>query len=202
MNGRPTVSDVARFDAQLRSDFASRVAAVPDNVGLADMTALELEAVAHLCSFGFPGAWAPKTTKMAALYRPHAVPIMDSHLSLIFDLGQDGFTRVGSKKELPRCTRVRVALAGLREALRQNEAWLARLAQEVADIPGMDATSDLRLLDIVLWTSWDDQRQTRRGERGRQRWNERSPGQLIPLGAMKPVAVEPGGRNRMNTTPS
>ena len=179
MNGRPTVDDVATFDLQKRQDFASRVAAVPADRPLALMADVELEAVTHLCAFGFKGVWAPKTTKMAALYRPHSVPIMDSHLSRIYGFGQDGFTRAGAKKEPTRSERIRAALTGLRDVLHDQDAWVHALRAKVEDVPGMKRTSDLRLLDIVLWTSWDDQRPRNRRDLGRKLWVEAGEGPLI-----------------------
>lgn len=190
MNGRPTVNDVAAFDLQRRQDFASRVAAVPADRALAAMTEAELDVVVRLCGFGFKGVWAPKTTKMAALYRPHSVPIMDSHLSQIYDFGQDGFTRTGTKKETTRCERIRAALSGLRDVLRDQDAWVGALREQVDDIPGMEHTSDLRLLDIVLWTSWDDQRvRDRRSDRDRKRWGDLDEAPLIAPESLAPTPV-------------
>lgn len=189
MNARPTLKEVILFDVSQRERFAQRVAAVPAKLPLADMNDAQLRSVAELCAFGFRGAWGPTVTKVAALYRPDAVPILDGHLSVIFGFGSDGFTRKGTRREPSRTERITIALDELRSALNDQRDWISALREAVIDLPGTDSVSDIRLLDIVLWTSWDDERGYRDNERPRTLWQDCCEGKPISLDSMRPVPI-------------
>jgi hypothetical protein len=83
------VANVDGFALQVEK-FAELLGLVPDK-DLAAMNDDELGRVVEFCSFGFPGAWAPKITKAGALFRPRAIPILDGYLALAFGYSRDGF---------------------------------------------------------------------------------------------------------------
>jgi hypothetical protein len=58
----------------------------------------------------------------------------------------------------------------------------------IPTIPEVDLIPDLRLLDIVLWTSQDDRIVDRRRSQG-PRWLERPIGERVPLDDVVPVPV-------------
>src|SRR5215470_13640220 len=66
--GRVTVGNVHGFATHVR-EFAELLAEVQDK-DLALLDDHESAAVTAFCSFGFAGAWAPKITKVGALFRP------------------------------------------------------------------------------------------------------------------------------------
>jgi hypothetical protein len=88
--GRVTAGNVHGFTCHLRL-FAELLAAVPDK-DLALLDDRESAAVAAFCSFGFPGAWTPKITKVGALFRPRAIPILDGYLAPAFGYSRDAFS--------------------------------------------------------------------------------------------------------------
>lgn len=92
LSGRVDQKNVAAFSLEHRQDFAQRIAAVPENTPLANLSSGQLSAVIHLASFGFKGVWGPKTTKLAALYRPDSVPVLDSQMALAFGLKRNAFS--------------------------------------------------------------------------------------------------------------
>lgn len=150
--GRISVSDITRFTYDFRSKLAHRLSALPAK-GLADMDDDDVEALTLLCRSGFAGAWAPKITKMLALYRPDAIPVLDGHVAMAMGFRRDGF-RSG---EEPRWKRIGETLLTLRTILRQQHEELAQIRAEVAQaVPDICEVTDLRLLDIVIWTSQDD----------------------------------------------
>ena len=194
MNARPSVAAVAAFTVEQREDFAARVAAVPESKPLCEFTDAELEVLVHLSAFGFAGARTATMTKLAALYRPHAATILDSYLAGVFGFAPDGFTFGATEAgEVRRRQNIRHALAGLRSTLGARPDWMGALREAVRSIPGMAETSDVRLLDIVLWTTQDDARQTResetRGAKERTLWVEHKPGPIIPAGSTRPVTI-------------
>src|SRR5260221_6911538 len=76
--GRISVGNVHGFIEHLES-FTARLRAVPDR-DLATLNVEELARVAEFCAFGFAGAWAPKITKVGALYRPRSIPVLDGYV--------------------------------------------------------------------------------------------------------------------------
>lgn len=150
--GRISVSDVAGFTRERRSDVAGRLKALPVR-DLANMDDRDVESLAHLCRFGFPRVWAPKVTKMLALYRPDAVPVLDGYVAMAMGFRRDGFS---SGKE-PRWERIQQTLLVLRGILRDQQAELAQVREEVGlAVPDIKDATDLRLLDVIIWTSQDD----------------------------------------------
>jgi hypothetical protein len=150
--GRISVSDIAGFTYDFRSTLAQRLKAVPVK-DLADMDDDGLEALTLLCRSGFAGAWAPKITKMLALYRPNAIPVLDGHVAMAMGFRRDGFRL---DKEA-RWERIRQTLATLRTILRQQHDELTHIRNQIAQaVPDICEVTDLRLLDIAIWTSQDD----------------------------------------------
>ncbi|MBE7370636.1 DUF6308 family protein [Dermacoccus barathri] len=194
MNARPSVGAVTAFTVERRTEIAARVALVPDSKDLTEFSDAELDALTELSAFGFHGARTPTITKLAALYRPHAATILDSYLATAFGVGQYGFSYGATQRaETRRRRNIHHALPGLRSTLRDRAGWMGALRDATHEIPGISQTSDVRLLDIVLWTTQDDLRESRKSEaasdKERARWVTREPGPAIPLDAVRPVAV-------------
>jgi hypothetical protein len=191
LNGRVEIKEVAAFDRSLRTEFASRLAAIPACMDLHAMAEREVRAVVSACQFGFRGAGAPRMTKLGALYRPHAIPVLDGHIAEAFGFGREGFSNGTSR--LGRIDRVVRAMAAW---LATHRVQVSVLREQVAEvIPEVELVPDLRLVDIVLWTSWDDLMPRRRDRQG-IRWSERAAGERQPLDAVEPAPVQPASYDR------
>ncbi|MCG2622605.1 DUF6308 family protein [Arthrobacter sp. I2-34] len=150
--GRLSVSDVAGFTHELRSELVRRLQVLPDK-DLAAMDDDDIASLTLLCRFGFSGVWAPKITKMLALYRPDSVPVLDGYVAIAMGFTRNGFS---SGKE-PRWERIHQTLLALRRILRHQHSELAQIRREVSlTVPDISEATDLRLLDIIIWTSQDD----------------------------------------------
>lgn len=150
--GRLSVADLAGFTHERREELTSRLAAVR-KVPLAQMEDRDLDALTIACQFGYRGVWAPKITKMLALYRPESVPVLDGYVAMAMGFARTGF----SEGKDPRWERIRRTLKTLRAVLRHQGKQLDRVRDEVRLIvPDIDVATDLRLLDIIVWTSQDD----------------------------------------------
>ncbi len=119
--GRVAVGDVHGFAGHI-TRFAELIAAVRDK----DLAALDgdgldgkqLAAVVEFCQFGFPGVWAPTITKVGALFRPKAIPILDGWVARAFGyqswfLSWQG-AEMGSDREGCHCPRVEHRVTGRR----------------------------------------------------------------------------------------
>ncbi|SFU11236.1 hypothetical protein SAMN04487915_111103 [Arthrobacter sp. ov118] len=150
--GRLSVSDVASFTHERRSELLQRLQALPaKDLGVMDDG--DVETLARLCRFGFPGVWAPKITKLLALYRPDAVPVLDGYVAVAMGFTRNGFS---SGKE-PRWKRIHQTLLVIRSILRHQQTELTQIRHEVSlRVPDIWEATDLRLLDIIIWTSQDD----------------------------------------------
>src|SRR5258708_4311924 len=80
--GRVTVDNLHGFTANIEG-FAALLRNVPDT-DLANLDESDLANVFEFCAFGFPGAWAPKITKVGALFRPKTIPVLDGYVALAF----------------------------------------------------------------------------------------------------------------------
>lgn len=150
--GRLSVSDIAGFTHERRSELVQRLQGLPAK-DLVSMDDGEVGSLALLCRFGFSGVWAPKITKMLALYRPDAVPVLDGYVAMAMGFPRNGFS---SGKE-PRWQRIHQTLLALRDILRHQRDELTQIRQEVSTaVPDISKATDLRLLDIIIWTSQDD----------------------------------------------
>ena len=168
--GRVTVGNVHGFATHIR-EFAELLAEVRDK-DLALLDDRESAAVTAFCSFGFAGAWAPKITKVGALFRPKAIPIMDGYLALAFGYSRDTFS-VGSAPERQAIHRVITALAG---GIQANEKKLQEVRSQVASrVPAVTLLSDLRLTDVIIWTAQDDRME--RPRKPRDTWLRMKPGE-------------------------
>lgn len=151
--GGLSVDDVAAFSPARRREFATLVSKIDATADLAAMAPDELSRVVRLCQFGFPRVRAAKITKMGAMYRPLAVPILDGHVAQVFGY-KDGF----SGDDPTRDQRIRDVVEALARWLANNSATMNSVRGAVIDVvPAITEISDVRLLDIILWTSQDDQ---------------------------------------------
>jgi hypothetical protein len=150
--GRISVADIAGFTHERRAEVLRRLRALPAK-DLASMDDAEVGTVSYLCRYGFRGAWAPKMTKMLALYRPDAIPVLDGHVATAMGFNRNGF----SSGTEPRWRRIHQTLMAYRRILSQQKAELTQVRQEVSRaVPDIREATDLRLLDIIIWTSQDD----------------------------------------------
>jgi hypothetical protein len=161
LNGRVTVKNVKDFSSSVE-DFVSRLDAVPQKP-LAEMDESEVSRVVDFCSFGFSGAWAPKITKVGAVFRPEAIPILDGHLALAYGYERSAF----SSKPEPRRAAINSVVQALSMSIKAQKTLLDELRRQVEEsAPIVCILTDLRLADIVIWTSQDDrvERRTRKGK--------------------------------------
>lgn len=185
LGGRITPSNLASFDHEYRSVLADKLRQLPA-CKLEAMDDEGAESVAILCRSGFPGAWAPKMTKLLALYRPDAIPVLDGHVALAMGFERTAFS---AGKE-PRWERIRQTLFTLRDILRNQSAELSEIRERVSvAVPSLGEATDLRLLDIIIWTSQDD-RMSRPGSPANY-WRARGTGEIevLPPSRMDPVPV-------------
>jgi hypothetical protein len=129
------------------------ISAVPAGKDLAAFDESEREAVHTLCTFGYRGVWAPKSTKVSSLYRPRAVPVLDGYVAMAFGFKREGFSE-GKAPRWNRIARVIDALAAFLDEHRDQMIELRETAR--ASVKDIGMASDLRLLDIVIWCSQDD----------------------------------------------
>lgn len=168
--GRVTVGNVHGFACHI-TEFAELLAEVRDK-DLARLDDRECAAVKAFCSFGFAGAWAPKITKVGALFRPRAIPIMDGYLALAFGYSRDAFS-VGTAQRRQAIDRVITALA---TGIAANEDKLQEVRSHAAGrVPAVTLLSDLRLTDVIIWTAQDDR--MKRPGKPRDAWLQMEPGE-------------------------
>jgi len=181
--GRLSASDIARFTHEVRSELAQRLSGLSAK-DLAEMDDDDVKGLTLLCRSGFHGVWAPKVTKMLALYRPDAVPILDGHVAMAMGFRRDGF-RSGAE---PRWERIEQTLLALRSILRDQQGELTQIRDQVAhEVPDIGEATYLRLLDIIIWTSQDD-RMSRPGSPANY-WLNRQPREY-QLGRFDPVPLQ------------
>ena len=70
---------------------------IPVSGDLAHLDDQGIDAVVDVCAFGFP-AFEPKISKIGALFRPGAVPMLDGYVGLAFGFGTEAFTAAASKQ--------------------------------------------------------------------------------------------------------
>jgi hypothetical protein len=116
LNGRVELIQFADFNRTRRREFADRIGRIPGNRDLRRMTDDEIAAVVHACQFGFDGAWAPRITKLGALYRPAAIPVLDGYVGTAFGSRRDDLSvkvqRFGLNRE-ERIAAIVRAMAGV-----------------------------------------------------------------------------------------
>lgn len=128
--------------------------------------------------------WAPKITKVAALYRPHAVPVLDGYVALAFGFARDGFSAYDGGARRGRIGQV----CALATQLQTAQDLLAKLRAEVKHlVPEIQLISDVRLLDVIIWTAQDDRLE--RPGKPAGRWLSGAIGERTPLDAVAPVAL-------------
>lgn len=197
LNGRVDVKQLSYFDQSLRRGFASLIGRIPANLDLHNMNNDELSSVIDACCFGFKGAWAPKITKLGALYRPRAIPVLDGYVSMAFGYRSDDLSTVALRFGRGRRERISAIVHALAVYLHDHQGVMARLRTIIAPtVPelataeaevGLPLISDLRLLDMVMWTAIDDRLATRAGEP--PRWLGRSIGSHISPAELAPEPI-------------
>ncbi|MFE9205654.1 DUF6308 family protein [Micromonospora sp. NPDC007230] len=161
------LKQVADFDRTQRRMFADLIGRVLADRDLHLMDDDEIDDVIRVCQFGFGGAWAPKITKLAALYRPRAVPVLDGHVGMAFGFRRKDLSTKGNRHGLSRRQRLDGIVRALAAYLKDHQPAVARLRAAVSEtVPELAAAeagagkppliSDLRLLDMVIWTAMDD----------------------------------------------
>jgi hypothetical protein len=149
--GRVSVGNLHDFMEHM-DGFAQCLRDVPDH-DLASLDPADIAKVRDFCSFGFPGAWAPKITKVGALFRPRTIPVLDGYVALAFGYARDSFS-VGKKARRDAISSVINALAA---RITSNIALLNTVREQAEQrVPAARILSDLRLADIIIWTSQDD----------------------------------------------
>lgn len=182
--GQVSLRNIAEFTVERRQRFAELVRRLPLEKDLVSMTDDERAAVVDLCCFGYQGVWGPKVTKVAALYRPRSVPVMDSHLAHAFGYSREAFSTGAGL----RAGRVRKIVDTLGDWLQEHPHVMDALRNTVQPvIPEVGLISDLRLLTIILWTSQDDR--LVRPHKPRDLWLTSPIGPRIPLDTMVTVPV-------------
>lgn len=197
LNGRVDIKQIADFDRPLRREFADRIGRIPADKDLHTMADGQIAAVVEACQFGFGGAWAPKITKLGALYRPRAVPVLDAYVGMAFGYRREDLSVKVQRFGLSRQERIAAIVRALAAYLRDHQSTMARLREAVSPtVPELTASampnkpplvSDLRLLDMVLWTAMDDRLATRAGLQ--PKWLGRAVGAHIPYEAVAPEPI-------------
>ncbi|MEQ4565260.1 DUF6308 family protein [Paenarthrobacter sp. CAP02] len=187
LGGRITPANLASFTQEYRSYLAEQIRDLPSQ-DLKSMEDSDVEKVALLCRTGFAGAWAPKMTKLLALYRPDVIPVLDGHVAVAMGFERTAF----SAGRQPRWEKIRRTLFILQRILKDQAAELTHIREKALEMsPDLGEATDVRLLDIILWTSQDD-RLSRSGSPAnywRDRGNESAEVSRAPR--MDPVAVYP-----------
>jgi hypothetical protein len=186
VNGQVSLANLAAFDRDRRREFAARVARIPPTAELAELDAPGTDAVVDVCSFGFPGVWGRKITKVGALFRPGAVPMLDGYVGLAFGFGAEAFTVAATQHGMNRRERINAVVRAFAAWLGTHQHALSTLRSLTEPTgPEISLIPDLRLIDLVLWTSQDDRmpRRTRQGPR----WHDRAIGRRIPLEDFEPI---------------
>lgn len=182
--GQVAIKNIADFTESRREQFAALVRAVPAGVDLRELDDDAVARVVDLCMFGYAGVWGPKVTKVAALYRPHSVPVLDGYLAWAFGFSREAF----SLGEGLRRQRVDKVVGALAQWHRGNVDLMQELRDALlATVPEVALVSDVRLADIVIWTSQDDR--LSRPRKPRNAWRDFTAGRRTPLDALAPVAV-------------
>lgn len=159
LNGQPRAQDVMGFDRSMRVTIAQGVSNFRGRE-LRSLKDSEVEKLVDLCAEGFRGFWAPKMTKVLALYLPDTVPVLDGNVARAMGFRKDAFrkrSRGGDGVMRARRESIRQAVNALHTILRVNEAALHEVRDAVVpEVPDLAQASDVRLLDIILWTSHYD----------------------------------------------
>ncbi|MER7008870.1 DUF6308 family protein [Dactylosporangium sp. NPDC000555] len=191
------LTQLADFNRARRREFADRIGRIPANRDLHRMTDDEIAAVVHACQFGFDGAWAPRITKLGALYRPAAIPVLDGYVGMAFGYQRDDLSVKVQRFGLNRQERIAAIVRALAVYLRDHRDTVAQLRTLVSPTvpePALESEPaplipDLRLLDMVVWTAMDDRIAARAGRS--PRWLGRPIGAHIPIEAVAPEPIHP-----------
>lgn len=146
-------------------------------------------------------AWAPRITKLGAVYRAAAIPVMDGYVGMAFGSRRDDLSvkvqRFGLNRQEWIAAIVRamaVYLRDHRDTVAQLRALVSPTVLEPAAAPAPELAPlipDLRLLDMVVWTAMDDRIAARAGRS--PRWLGRPIGAHIPVEAVAPEPIHTAG---------
>lgn len=124
-------------------EFATLLRAVPDNRDLHEMDTEDLATVKELCRFSCYGVQAAKVTKVAALFRPAAVPILDR------DVGR-AYGRQFSGRPENQSFAIEEMARNIEESL---GALVAARAEATKTVSDLGALSLLRFFNILVWAN-------------------------------------------------
>lgn len=127
LNGRVDLKQLADFARPQRRAFADLIGRVPADRDLHLMNDEEIDDVVRVCQFGFGGAWAPKITKLAALYRPRAVPVLDGHVAMAFGFRRNDLSAKSGRYGLSRDQRLDAIAWALATYLKNQRPTMIRL---------------------------------------------------------------------------
>jgi hypothetical protein len=159
LNGQPRAADVIRFEKAMRDRIANGVSTLRGRQ-LCELVESEVAELVNLCTEGDKGFWAPKVTKMLALYLPECTPVLDGNVAEFMGLKRDAFSkrcRATDGTMSGRRENIAAVIGTLRTTLRENAEVLQEVRDKVTlDVPDLSRASDVRLLDIILWTTQQD----------------------------------------------
>lgn len=165
LNGQPRAKDVLGFDSTMRKRIAQQVEKFRGRA-LRDLEDPEMVELVKLCSEGFKNVWAPKMTKVLALYLPDTVPVLDGNVARAMGLPRSAFrqrSRGGDRVMRSREESISQAVHALRKALRENEEALDEVRSKVSrHVPDLVEVSEVRLLDMIIWTTHEDRVTTKK----------------------------------------
>ncbi len=146
LDGTPLPAGVLRSLLEVSSTFADLIREIPD----IDMHLLSDEdhsRLAALCQFGVDGFRADRVTKVAHLYRPKAVPILDKAVVATY----------GHQPDLLSPATVARTVEQLTADINTHNVRLRRLHQRAAEFaPDLEHVSLVRVVGILIWTSYED----------------------------------------------
>lgn len=152
LNGRVSIPALNNLLAEIPL-FAQRLHAVPQGVDLHLLDPSALGNVKDFCTFQVKGALAPLVTKVGALFRPHAVPVLDSETALAYGLKRSAFSTRGNS----RISSIHRVIDQRREELGGQSALLELVRQQAAQaVPDIGDLTLLRVSDIIVWASMVD----------------------------------------------
>lgn len=126
-------------------DFVELLRAVPVGRDLDELSDEERKAVHSFASFRAKGVRSARVTKVGALFRPRAIPILDSEIQSVYE-DSSGQT-----------------IEGLASDIRsQRDILVSAKMQATERAPDVARISLLRFCDIAIWTTLDDNKNTDR----------------------------------------
>lgn len=178
LNGQIKATNMLEFTAERRGEYARSIQRI-GRQPLADLDEEATNELAVLCSSGFKGVWAAKLTKVLALYLPAAMPVLDREIARSLGLGgtsfRPGISVVGRGRAVKN---IGAAVRSLQSVLHGNAETLGAIRMAITEeVDDFGQASDVRMLDIILWTSQVDRGKVGRG--ADRSWRDRDAGPYI-----------------------